>query len=92
METTWNPVEEHIEGKLCEKGLMQEHYDFEKDDLVRKLTPEGRLKSELLLQDPFWLKQYLKLAKKQFSKYPEETKKILWKNLANQIRDLKGRK
>ena len=43
METTWNPVEEHIEGKLCEKGLMQEHYDFEKDDLVRKLTPEGRL-------------------------------------------------
>ena len=92
MENTWNPAEEHIEGKLCEKGLMQEHFDFEKNDLVRKLTPEGKINAELLLQDPFWIKKYLKLAKELFSTYPEEMRQKLWKNLANQIIDIKKEK
>ena len=81
----WNPFEEHIEGTLCEKGLMEEEYDFEKDDLSRRLTPEGRLKAEELLKDPKWRKAYLILAKEKFSKFPIETQRILWKNLINQI-------
>jgi hypothetical protein len=86
----WNPVEEHIEGMLCEKGLMNEKYDFKKDDLVRKLTPLGKKMCEDLLKEKKWQIEYLELAKKKFSKYPKEIQVELWKNLINQIR--KGKK
>jgi len=89
MTNQWNPMEEHIEGKLCEKGLMKEHFDIEKDELVRKLTPKGRLASENLLKDPKYLRAYLKLAHIQFSKYPEHLKKESWKQLGKQLKDLK---
>jgi len=91
METTWNPVVEHIEGTLCEKGLMKEHFDFEKDELVRKLTPDGKLTAENLLKDPKWRAAYLKLANEQFSKFPLSTRKILWKQIANQLKEIKKR-
>ena len=35
------------------------------------------------------MKTYLKIAYAQFSKYPVELRKILWKKLANQLKDLK---
>ena len=74
---------------LLGKGLIKEKFDNQKDDLVRKLTPKGRLTSENLLKDPKYLRAYLKLAKAQFSKYPENLRKILWKQLANQLKNLK---
>ena len=89
MDNQWNPLEEHIEGTLCGKGLMKERYDMEKDELVRTLTPKGRLASENLLKDPKYLRAYLKLAHIQFSKYPENLKKEAWKQLAKQIKALK---
>lgn len=89
METIWNPIEEHLEGKLCEKGLMEERFDLEKNDLIRKLTLKGKLKSEELLKDPFWIKAYLKIAYSEFSKFPLDTRKILWKKIANQLRNIR---
>ena len=42
--------EELIEGRLCEKGLMEERYDENKNDLVRMLTPQGNYISKKLLK------------------------------------------
>ena len=89
MEEKWNPQVEHIEGTLCEKGLMKEKFDFETNELSRSLTPDGRLHVETLLKDPKWKKAYLQLAKEKFSKFPKEVQITLWKNLINQ---LKGKK
>jgi len=83
-----NLMEEHIEGRLCEKGLMKEHYDFEKNDLVRNLTPEGKSVAKNILKSPEWKKEYLKLAKRLFDRYPIKIRKILWKNIANQLKEI----
>jgi hypothetical protein len=85
----WNPLEEHIQGKLCEKGLMQERYDDKVNDLVRNLTPKGRNRAEELLKDPEWRRAYLKIAKIQIDKLPLPLRKILWKRIANQLRNLR---
>ncbi len=85
----WNPIEEHIEGKLCEKGLMKETFDFEKDDLVRSLTPKGKLTAENLLKNTEWRKAYLQIANEKFAKFPPHLRKILWIKIINQLRDLK---
>lgn len=42
--------EELIEGRLCEKGLMTERYDMERNDLVRILTPQGKYIAKKLLK------------------------------------------
>lgn len=48
-----NLRKEWIEGKLCEQGLMQETY--EGDELVRKLTPEGKKECLEMLKTPeYW--------------------------------------
>ena len=77
----WNPQEEHIEGVLCEKGLLQERYDYESDDLVRTLTPLGEKKAKDLLKDPSMKKEYLKIANEFISKQPKEIQPILWKKI-----------
>jgi hypothetical protein len=88
----WNPLEEHIEGRLCEKGLMKEVFDSKKDDLSRSLTLDGKLVAENLLKDPKWIKEFLFLAKKEFSKFPKETQIILWKNLINNLKRINQKK
>jgi len=77
----WNPIEEHIEGSLCEKGFMQERFDKEKNCLIRNLTFKGKSFAKELLKDPVWKKEYLKLAKEKISKYPKELQIILWKKI-----------
>ena len=89
MTSNWNPVEEHIEGVLCERGLMQERYDPSVDELVRNLTDEGRCTAQELLKDPKYRQAYLKLARIQFAKFPLPVRKILWKRIANQLRSIK---
>jgi len=85
MTKTWSPVEEHIEGKLCERGLMKESFDSEKNDLVRSLTPEGKEVAKELLKDPEWKRNYVKMAKIMFKDAPLETRKLIWKKIASQI-------
>ena len=84
----WNPVREQIEGKLCEKGLMQETFDLEKNDLSRNLTPKGKLTAEELLTNPEWRRVYVRLAKEEFKQFPPEIRKILWKKVINQLRNI----
>ncbi len=90
--SNWNPQVEQIEGRLCEKGLMQERYDENVNDLVRTLTSEGRDTAQELLKNPEWRIEYLKLAKNYFAQFPLPIRKILWKKIANQLRDLKKEK
>ena len=92
MTNNWNPQEEHIEGKLCEKGLMHEHFDSNKNDLVRGLTINGKIIAEKLLHDPQWMREYLLMAKEKFSKFPKETQFTLWKNLIKQLKEIKKEK
>ena len=87
----WNPQVEHIEGKLCEKGLLKESYDSGKDELVRTFTPVGRTIAKNLLRDPEWRRAYLIMAKAFLSKLPLEERKIQWKKIVNQLRSLKAR-
>jgi len=87
METQWNPVVEHIEGTLCEKGFMRETFDLEKDELVRKLTDKGREKALGLLKLPKWKREYVKMARLGLKDTPLELRKIIWKKIANQLRN-----
>jgi len=87
MEKQWNPVEEHIEGTLCERGLMTERFDFEKNDLVRSLTEKGREQAKDLLKSPEWKKEYLKLAIEHLKNQPLSIRKTAWKKIAEQLRD-----
>ena len=81
--------EELMEGKLCEEGLMEEHWDEEEKDLVRHLTPEGRAAAEELLKDPEYREWYKQLAKKYFSQFPPEVQRILWKDTLNTLNKIK---
>lgn len=85
MKTDWNPNVDYIEGTLVQKGLMTEVFDLEKNDLIRQLTDEGRFVVKNLLKNPEWKGIYLKLALIQFSRFPVETRKILWKKLLDQL-------
>lgn len=85
----WNPQVEHIEGKLCEKGLLHEHYDIDRDELVRTMTPLGKNVALDLLKDPEYRRAYLRMAKNLFSKFPPEQRKILWQRLVNQLKNIK---
>ena len=88
MEKTWNPKVEHIEGRLCEKGFMKETFDENSDELVRNLTSQGKETAENLLKDPEYKRAYLLLAQNEFKKYPLHIRKILWKRVINQIRNI----
>jgi len=92
MENTWNPKVEHIEGRLCEKGLMQESFDSDSNELIRKLTPDGKQKCKDLLKDPQYRKAYILLARHQFQRFPLEIRKVLWKKVITQLRDIKETK
>ena len=85
MDSNLNLYVDYLEGKLCEKGLMKEHFDLEKNDLVRNLTNSGKLTVIELLKDPYWKKIYLLLAKESFKKYPLEIRKLAWKKVIAQI-------
>jgi len=87
MTKQWNPVEEHIEGVLCEKGFMSETFDFEQDELVRKLTDKGRERALELLKFPEWRREYVKMAQRGLKNAPLELRKIVWKKIANQLRN-----
>jgi len=87
MTKQWNPVEEHIEGTLCEKGFMRETFDSEKDELVRSLTDKGRERALALLKLPEYKREYLKMAQQGLKNTPLEFRKIVWKKIANQLRN-----
>ncbi|HEY0087401.1 MAG TPA: hypothetical protein VGB37_01080 [Candidatus Lokiarchaeia archaeon] len=84
----WNPLTEHIEGKLCEKGLLKERYDKEKEDLIRTLTPFGRLTTENLLKEKENLKVYLELAQQEISKFPLEVQAQLWEKVIKSLKKI----
>jgi len=44
----------HLEGTLCEMGLLKEEYNEKKQDLVRKFTKKGLLEVKDILLDPAW--------------------------------------
>ena len=85
----WNPQIEHIEGKLCEKGLLKETYDEKTDELVRTFTPLGRKVVEDLLKTPEYRRAYLKMAKATLSKLPLEERQLQWKKIIQHLRDTK---
>lgn len=87
MENQWNPVVEHIEGTLCEKGYMSETFDLEKDELVRSLTDKGRERALNLLKSPEWKRAYVKMARLGLKNAPLELRKIVWKKITNQLRN-----
>lgn len=55
--------EERILGTLCEKGLIKERFDFEKNDLVKEITPLGFIHIKKLLQDPFYRRKFIEMVK-----------------------------
>lgn len=52
--------QERIEGRLCEKGFLNERYDDSSGELVRTFTGKGISQIKKLLQDP----EYREKAKK----------------------------
>lgn len=66
-----------IEGKLCEDGLMKEHWDESEKDLVRNLTPEGRQEAKELLTNPEYMKFALEMCRQKLNSLslPIEVKK-----------------
>ena len=80
-----NLIEDHLEGRLCEQGLMKERFDLEKDDLVRELTEKGRDKAISLLKDPEYKREYLKMAKIMLKDAPLSVRREAWKKIANQV-------
>ena len=75
---------EWLEGKLCEKGLMKERFDLEKDDLVRELTAEGKIKVRgLIKQDPSF---FISVAKDVEKELPLEFRDKFWGEVYNEIR------
>jgi len=49
-----NLQQEWIEGKLCEKGFLQERFDEKVNDHVRTFTQKGFNEIKKMLKDPEW--------------------------------------
>ena len=53
-----NLQQEWIEGKLCEKGFLQERFDEKVNDHVRTFTQKGFNEIKKMLKDPNWKPVY----------------------------------
>lgn len=60
----WNPYQELIEGRLCEKGYLKERYDEEKKDLTRDFTEKGIQEIGKMMLDPKWRKVISEIIRK----------------------------
>lgn len=78
---------EFIEGRLCEKGLLEERYDEEKDELVRKITPKGdKAIKELIKENPIARVIFLKTIKDTLKTLPPELRKDFIKEMVRRLK------
>ncbi len=90
MKLNWNPYQELVEGRLCEKGYLKERYDESKDELVRDFTEEGLKEIGKMMFDPKWRKVIVSLIKDM--DVPYSRKQEYWIILNKVAKDYKEKK
>jgi len=69
---SFDPVEEHQAGLLCEQGFMKERYSEKLDDLVRVFTPKGIDVVKEILKDPNYQETFKQMLYDELKDFPRE--------------------
>lgn len=76
-----------LEGRLCEKGLLKERYDENKEELVREITPKGDKFIKILVREsPIGREIFLMAIKRTLRTLPPELRKDFIEEMARRLK------